>query len=85
MSPMCTLRSGSTLLRVLLDSHSQIHCPHEIHLRYLSVGLDAKWAERSMKEMGLDQERLAALHERWRVGDRITHGAARSLHKVSPG
>src|SRR5688500_7650440 len=55
---MCTLRSGSTLLRVLLDSHSQIHCPHEIHLRYLSVNLEAKWVERSMKEMGLDQERL---------------------------
>jgi len=58
---MCTLRSGSTLLRVLLDSHSQIHCPHEIHLRYLSVGLDAKWVERSMKEMRLDQERLEYL------------------------
>ena len=58
---MCTLRSGSTLLRVLLNSHSQIHCPHEIHLRYLSVGLDAKWVERSMKEMGLDKERLEYL------------------------
>ena len=58
---MCTLRSGSTLLRVLLDSHSQIHCPHEIHLRYLSVNLDAKWVERSMKEMGLDKERLEYL------------------------
>jgi len=58
---MCTLRSGSTLLRVLLNSHSQIHCPHEIHLRYLSVGLDAKWVERSMKEMGLDQEKLEYL------------------------
>ena len=30
---MCTLRSGSTLLRVLLNSHSRIHAPHEIHLR----------------------------------------------------
>src|ERR1044072_6634386 len=55
---MCTLRSGSTLMRVLLDSHSEIHCPHEIHLRYLSVNLAAKWAEGSMKEMGLDQRRL---------------------------
>jgi hypothetical protein len=58
---MCTLRSGSTLLRVLLDSHSQIHCPHEIHLRYLSVNLEAKWVERSMREMGLDQEKLEYL------------------------
>jgi len=30
---LCTLRSGSTLLRVLLNSHSQIHAPHELHLR----------------------------------------------------
>ena len=58
---MCTLRSGSTLLRVLLDSHSQIHCPHEIHLRYLAVDLEEKWVERSMREMGLDQERLEYL------------------------
>ena len=58
---MCTLRSGSTLLRVLLDSHSQIHCPHEIHLRYLSVNLEAKWVEGSMQEMGLDQRGLEYL------------------------
>jgi hypothetical protein len=58
---MCTLRSGSTLLRVMLDSHSQIHCPHEIHLRYLSVNLEAKWVERSMREMGLDKEKLEYL------------------------
>jgi len=65
---MCTLRSGSTLLRVLLDSHSQIHCPHEIHLRYLSVNLEAKWVERSMREMGLDQEKLEYL-----LWDRVLH------------
>ena len=65
---MCTLRSGSTLLRVLLDSHSQIHCPHEIHLRYLSVNLEAKWVERSMREMGLDKERLEYL-----LWDRVLH------------
>ncbi len=65
---MCTLRSGSTLLRVMLDSHSQIHCPHEIHLRHLSVNLEAKWVERSTKEMGLDQERLEYL-----LWDRVLH------------
>jgi hypothetical protein len=65
---MCTIRSGSTLLRVLLDSHSHIHCPHEIHLRYLSVGLDAKWVERSMREMGLDKESLEYL-----LWDRVLH------------
>jgi hypothetical protein len=65
---MCTLRSGSTLLRVLLNSHSRIHAPHELHLRYVSVKLDAKWSVRSMKEMGLDAEGLEYL-----LWDRILH------------
>ena len=65
---MCTLRSGSTLLRVLLNSHSRIHAPHEIHLRYISVNLDRKWSERSMKEMGFDADTL-----RYLLWDRILH------------
>jgi hypothetical protein len=75
---MCTLRSGSTLLRVLLDSHSQIHAPHELHLRYITVAHEAKWSDRSMKEMGLDQKALEYL-----LWDRILHrelaGSGKSL------
>lgn len=58
---LCTLRSGSTLLRVLLNSHSCLHAPHETHLRYISVHLDQKWSERSMKAMGLDPRGLEYL------------------------
>jgi hypothetical protein len=65
---LCTLRSGSTLLRVLLDSHSQIHAPHELHLRYVDVQFERKWAERSMNELGLDEPALE--HLLW---DRILH------------
>jgi Sulfotransferase family len=65
---LCTLRSGSTLLRVLLDSHSEIHAPHELHLRYISVSLDRKWSERSMREMDLDQGGLEYL-----LWDRLLH------------
>jgi LPS sulfotransferase NodH len=65
---ICTLRSGSTLLRVLLDSHSQIHSPHELHLRYVSVHFDQKWSERAMRELGLDTR--AAEHLLW---DRLLH------------
>lgn len=65
---LCTLRSGSTLLRVLLDSHSQLHAPHELHLRYISVKLGATWSERSIKEMGLDQRALEYL-----LWDRLLH------------
>ena len=65
---ICTLRSGSTLLRVLLDSHSQIRSPHELLLRYVSVHFDQKWSERSMKELGLDTR--AADYLLW---DRLLH------------
>jgi LPS sulfotransferase NodH len=65
---ICTLRSGSTLLRVLLDSHSQIRSPHELHLRYVSVHFDQKWSERSMKELGLDTRGAEYL-----LWDRILH------------
>src|SRR5215216_4131326 len=71
---LCTLRSGSTLLRVVLDSHSRLHAPHETHLRYISVQLDQKWSERSMKAMGLDARVLEYL-----LWDRLLdHGLARS-------
>jgi hypothetical protein len=65
---LCTLRSGSTLLRVVLNSHSRLHAPHEIHLRYISVVLDRKWSERSMSEMGLDARALEYL-----LWDRLLH------------
>ena len=68
MFVICTLRSGSTLLRVLLDSHSQIRSPHELHLRYVSVHFDEKWSERSMAELGLDTK--AAEYLLW---DRLLH------------
>ena len=65
---LCTLRSGSTLLRVLLNSHSQIHAPHEIHLRYTAAHLEKKWSRKTMSEMGLDEPALTYL-----LWDRILH------------
>jgi hypothetical protein len=65
---LCTLRSGSTLLRVLLDSHSQLHSPQELHFRYIAVGLAAKWSERSMAELGLGARTLEYL-----LWDRVLH------------
>jgi hypothetical protein len=58
---LSTLRSGSTLLRVLIDSHSQLHSPVELHLRNLDVTVGTKWAAASMKEIGLDDRRLEYL------------------------
>jgi hypothetical protein len=65
---LCTLRSGSTLLRVLLNSHSRIHAPHEFHLRNVAVRLTSKWAVRAMLARGLDRTDLEYL-----LWDRILH------------
>jgi Sulfotransferase family len=65
---MCSVRSGSTLLRVLLDSHSQIHAPQELHLRDVKVTLATGYAERSLGEIGLDTRGLE--HLLW---DRVLH------------
>lgn len=65
---LSTVRSGSTLLRVLLDSHSEIHSPQELHLRQIRVNVRTDYAQRSLTEIGLDPTRLQ--HLLW---DRILH------------
>src|ERR671922_2340751 len=51
---ICSVRSGSTLLRVLLDSHSKIHSPQELHLRDLSVKVKSDYAVKALGEIGVD-------------------------------
>jgi hypothetical protein len=65
---LCTLRSGSTLLRVLLNSHPELHAPQELHLRYLTVKLTSKWGKMAMQELGLDE-----IDIRYLLWDRILH------------
>jgi hypothetical protein len=65
---LSTPRSGSTLLRVLLNSHPLIHAPHELHLTYLTVGMTAPFAELSMKLLGFGSNDLE--HMLW---DRLLH------------
>jgi hypothetical protein len=65
---LCSVRSGSTLLRVLLNSHSQIHCPHEMHLRAIGVTVKEGYPEQSLAEVGLDATRLQQL-----LWDRVLH------------
>lgn len=62
------VRSGSTLLRLLLNGHSQLHAPHELHIRRLEVHWSTRLAGRSMKELGLDRGDLE--HLLW---DRVMH------------
>src|SRR4051812_18428484 len=58
---LCSVRSGSTLLRVLLSSHSTIHCPHELHLRRIILKPLGRYARESLAEVGLDRRRLRYL------------------------
>jgi len=65
---LCSMRSGSTLLRVLLNSHPHIHAPHELHLRAISVRARGRWARASAAQLGLAGDGLT--HLLW---DRLLH------------
>ncbi|SDI24983.1 Sulfotransferase family protein [Sinosporangium album] len=65
---MCPVRSGSTLLRSVLNAHSQLHAPHELHVRRLTVGLGTRLARQAMTELGHNQADLE--HLLW---DRVLH------------
>lgn len=62
------VRSGSTLLRLLLNAHSQLHAPHELHFRRLEVKASTSLAVRSMEALDLKQSDLE--HLLW---DRVLH------------
>ncbi|MGW7238296.1 sulfotransferase family protein [Streptomyces sp. NPDC054804] len=55
---LSSVRSGSTLLRVLLNSHSRIRAPHEMHLRTVHVQMSREFTADAMKELALDREEL---------------------------
>jgi hypothetical protein len=61
-------RSGSTLLRVLLNSHSQLHAPHEMHIRRLTVNLTTDPVQQAMEALGHNQSDIE--HILW---DRMLH------------
>jgi hypothetical protein len=50
---LCSIRSGSTLLRCILDTHSRIRAPHELHLADLEVRLGSPYVELAMQTSGL--------------------------------
>lgn len=56
-----SVRSGSTLLRVVLNSHPKIRAPHEMHLRTLEVQQTKSYTKKAMGQLGLDKEELEHL------------------------
>ncbi|MER6088084.1 sulfotransferase family protein [Streptomyces bluensis] len=65
---LSSVRSGSTLLRVLLNSHSRIRAPHEMHLRTVHVNLSRDFTADAMKALELDKDEVE--HVLW---DRLLH------------
>ena len=76
---ICSVRSGSTLLRVLLDSHSKIHSPQELHLRDLTVKVKTDYATKALGEIGLDDEQL-----RFLLWDRLLHRELAARGQADP-
>ena len=66
---LSSVRSGSTLLRVLLNSHSEIHSPPELHLRKMRARAKGRAAERSLREIGLGDDQAL----RYLLWDRVLH------------
>ncbi|MFF7593448.1 sulfotransferase [Streptomyces mirabilis] len=60
---LSSVRSGSTLPRVLLNSHSQIRAPHETHPRTVHVHLSRDFTAEAMRALGLDKDELE--HALW--------------------
>ncbi|MQA60601.1 MAG: sulfotransferase [Actinophytocola sp.] len=65
---MSPVRSGSTLLRLILTSHSELHSPHELHFRRLEASCSTGLCKKAMEELGLDRGDLE--HLLW---DRVMH------------
>ncbi|MFD7628574.1 sulfotransferase family protein [Streptomyces sp. NPDC059851] len=63
-----TVRSGSTLLRCVLNTHSQVYAGHEMHLGGFRVAVETPPAVAAADEMGLSGTELE--HMLW---DRLLH------------
>lgn len=61
-------RSGSTLLRVVLNSHPELHAPIETHVRRLTVKATTEPARQALKELGHNMADVE--HLLW---DRLLH------------
>ncbi|MBE1533340.1 sulfotransferase family protein [Actinomadura algeriensis] len=58
---LSSVRSGSTLLRAILNGHSQLHAPHETHLGDIAVEFKSRQVARSMEAFGHTERELRFL------------------------
>ena len=69
-------RSGSTLIRVILGSHSELYAPPELPLKHLGVRAETEWIKASLDGLQLTTEDLE--HMLW---DRVLAEALRRSGK----
>jgi Sulfotransferase family len=81
---LSTVRSGSTLVRVLLDSHSQICSPQELNLRDLNVTARDRYAEKALNEIGLDVGELEYVLWDWVLHRELEESGKRLLVSKAP-
>ncbi|MDT5027266.1 MAG: hypothetical protein QOE61_3692 [Micromonosporaceae bacterium] len=73
---LSSIRSGSTLLRCILNSHTQVHAPHELHLMDIRVSLASAYAELAVSAGDLHVAELE--HLLW---DRLLHRSLQASGK----
>ncbi|WP_305785950.1 sulfotransferase family protein [Symbioplanes lichenis] len=71
-----SVRSGSTLLRMILNSHSEIFAPHELHLAHIKVKCELPAAKTAMEQLGFTERELTNM-----VWDRLLTKALRDSGK----
>jgi hypothetical protein len=81
---LSTVRSGSTLLRVLLDSHSLICAPQELNLRDVNVSTRDEYAEKALGEFGLDVNQLEYVLWDWVLHRELEESGKRILVSKAP-
>ncbi|GAA2691812.1 sulfotransferase [Nonomuraea recticatena] len=77
-------RSGSTLLRAVLGSHSRLHAPHEITLNKITVDVPFGVVEGQLRQVRTRQDLEHLLWDRVLHAELQRSGKPRIVHK-SPG
>ncbi|MFD0902533.1 sulfotransferase family protein [Actinomadura sediminis] len=81
---LSTVRSGSTLLRAILDGHSRLHAPHETHLGDIAVEFKSRQVARSMEAFGHSERELRFLLWDALLSERVERSGKKYLVNKSP-
>jgi LPS sulfotransferase NodH len=77
-------RSGSTLLRAILGSHSRLYAPPEIPLLHLGVRAETEWIRVSLQALQLTSEEVDHLLWDRLLGDVLTRSGKQTIVIKTP-